>query len=481
MTQSTALSILKTGKNVFITGAPGAGKTYLLNEYIRFLNERNVNAAVTAFTGIAASHINGRTLHSWAGMSIEQITPEEQRKRTLGNEFISAKIQNAKVLIIDEISMLHPEDFTRVDFICKTARGSLEPFGGLQLICCGDFFQIPPIGAPGESLEEKFVIDCPAWREAGLITCYLHEQHRQGDPKLLGILDEIRAGQVGAQSIALLKSRVNAKVTSKVGLARLYTHNENVDEINAAELDKLNEAPIVYDILQRGSAKLVEKLQKDYRIEAKLVLKKGARVMFTRNNPGERYANGTLGVVVDFVTSEEKTALDPIVLTFGGRRIIVTREEWSFEEDGRTRALVSQLPLKLAWAITVHKSQGMTLDAAEIDLSRAFERGMGYVALSRVKSLDNISLLGLNQTALEVSERIKKLDEDFLAQSVESEEWLAGLGDAGVARAQEEFLASVREDGDADKAAETAYRANDDIHYEIDEIPVVDFAPDEGA
>src|SRR5947209_5796997 len=116
MTQSQALSILKTGKNVFVTGAPGAGKTYLLNEYIRFLRAENVDAAVTAFTGIAASHINGRTLHSWAGMSIEQITPEEQRKRTLGNEFLSAKIQNAKVLIIDEISMLHPEDFTRADF-----------------------------------------------------------------------------------------------------------------------------------------------------------------------------------------------------------------------------------------------------------------------------------------------------------------------------------------------------------------------------
>ena len=529
MTQSQALAILKTGRNVFVTGAPGAGKTYLLNEYIRWLNAQDVDVAVTAFTGIAASHINGRTLHSWAGMSIEPITPEEQRKRTLGNEFISAKIQNAKVLIIDEISMLHPEDFTRVDFICKTARGSLEPFGGLQLICCGDFFQIPPIGRlsdagnplgvgndPGaETVEEKFVIDCPAWKDARMLTCYLHEQHRQGDLKLLGILNEIRAGNVGAESKALLKSRVKTEVKTKVGLARLYTHNENVDEINAAELAKIKEPQIVYGVLQKGAAKMVEKLKKDYRIEDKLVLKKGARVMFTRNNPGRGFVNGTLGEVVDFVNegqgdsggangeggAGEKSANEaaaqnegelvriatlpePIVLTFGGRRIVVSREEWTFEEDGRVRAVVNQLPLKLAWAITVHKSQGMTLDVAEIDLSRAFERGMGYVALSRVKSLDNISLLGLNDTALEVSERIKALDGDFSAQSVESEEWLAGLGEDGLARAQEDFLASVREGGaDGAAVAETGARhishVADDIHYEIDEIPVVDFASDD--
>ena len=181
-----------------------------------------------------------------------------------------------------------------------------------------------------------------------------------------------------------------------------------------------------------------------------------------------------------------------MVLTFEGRRIVVSREEWSFEEDGRTKALVNQLPLKLAWAITVHKSQGMTLDAAEIDLSRAFERGMGYVALSRVRDLAHISLLGLNQTALEVSERMKALDDEFMTQSVDAEAWLASLGSDGLARAQEEFLVSVREEDDAASSAQAAelavdagvvagspgglHSSADDIHYEIDEISVVDFA-----
>ena len=525
MLQSETLDILKTGANVFLTGAPGAGKSYVLREYVSFLASRNVDAAITAYTGIAASHINGRTLHSWAGLSFAVLTPEQERERVRMNEHLSARIRKAKVLIIDEISMLRPEEFMRVDFICKTARNSLEPFGGLQLICCGDFFQIPPVDKshgdqdeagrarqtewsrgdsaidvmnsfldapeattrqkeiPPEQIETaKFVIDCPTWHAANMRVCYLHEQHRQGDAELLTILDEIRKGNVSTTSRALLVSRIGAKVQAPVGIARLYTHNENVDEINAAELLKLKTPPVVYDVTASGAANLIEKLKKDYRVD-KLVLKVGARVMFTRNNPNEGYVNGTLGEIVDFVNADVKevvgmvtlvsTEPDPVVLTFDGRRIVVAREEWQFEEDGKVRAHIRQMPLKLAWAITVHKSQGMTLDAAEIDLSRAFERGMGYVALSRVKSLANISLLGFNQTALEVSDRIKKIDAEFITQSEETEQYLASLGAEALKHEQEAFLESAKTENDDDKDARG--RASDELHYEIDEIPTIDF------
>lgn len=477
MTQSQALEILKLGENVFLTGAPGAGKTYLLNQYISFLRSRDIDAAITAYTGIAASHLSGRTLHSWAGLSFSALTPEQERERIYANERVSARIRNAKVLIIDEISMLHPEEFDRVDFICKTARRSIAPFGGLQLICCGDFFQIPPVqlasdqlDVPRDSEENKFVIDAAAWKAVGMRTCYLHEQHRQGDKKLLHILDEIRDGNVGVESLALLQSRLNAPVAAPIGIARLYTHNENVNEINDAELRKLTKVPeVIYEVFKTGAAKLVEKLKKDNKLD-RLILKKGARVMFTRNNRSMGYVNGTLGEVVNFTNGDESDSdaeALPVVLTFDGRRIIASREAWEFEEDGKVRASVRQMPLKLAWAITVHKSQGMTLDAAEIDLSRAFDRGMGYVALSRVKRLENISLLGLNERALEVSPRIKILDGDFREQSLESEAYLASLGPDGAARIREEFLKK-----DDDIAA-----ADDgELCYEvIDEVPVVDF------
>jgi ATP-dependent exoDNAse (exonuclease V) alpha subunit len=467
MTQAQALDLLKLGKNIFLTGAPGAGKTYVLNEYIGFLQSRNVKAAITAYTGIAASHINGRTLHSWAGLSFAQLTPEQERERVHANKMLSARIQAAKVLVIDEISMLHPEEFMRVDFICKTARGSLEPFGGLQLICCGDFFQIPPVNQEAG----QFVIDSPAWAAAKLMTCYLHEQHRQGDAKLLSILGEIRNGSVSASSLALLKSRLGVPVAAPVGIARLYTHNENVDEINNEQLLRLKEPQIVYDVHHGGSTNLIEKLKKDYRVD-RLILKKGARVMFMRNNLEMGYANGTLGEVVDFIGGGEMDTPDPepVVLTFDGRRIVVASEKWELEEDGKVRAWIRQVPLRLAWAITVHKSQGMTLDAAEIDLSRAFEPGMGYVALSRVKRLENISLLGFNDTALMVSERIKALDAEFWEQSSHAESYLAGLGASGMQRDQDAFLESVQ------PKAEESTRSNE-LHYEIDEV--IDFAGEE--
>lgn len=486
MTQASALEILKLGKNVFLTGAPGAGKTYVLNQYIAFLESNDINVAITAYTGIAASHINGRTLHSWAGLSFGALTQEQERERVKMNRFLGARICAAKALIIDEISMLHPEEFERVDFICKTARESIEPFGGLQLICCGDFFQIPPVNTaqrdPAAQAHdvaagrEKFVIDCPAWRAAGMMTCYLHEQHRQGDAKLLGILDEIREGRVSEASLALLRSRIKAPVAAPIGIARLYTHNENVDAINMRELRRLNEPDIVYEVHERGAAKLIDKLKKDYKVD-KLLLKKGARVMFTRNDHGAGYANGTLGEIIDFVgesTNEDGEAVGemvPVVMTFDKRRIIVERDAWEIEEEGKVRAAIRQIPLKLAWAITVHKSQGMTLDAAEIDLSRAFDKGMGYVALSRVKRLENISLLGFNEVALEVSERIKKLDKEFWSESDETEKYLAGLGTRGVSEGQKEFLDAARE-GD-DENDEASRGGAGELRYEA--VEVIDF------
>jgi hypothetical protein len=502
MTQSDALAILKLGKNIFLTGAPGSGKTYLLNQYISFLQSKDVHAAITAYTGIAASHLNGGTLHSWAGLNRANgpVEPAAERERIRANKYLVGRVTSAKVLIIDEISMLHPEEFDRVDFICKTARNSGEPFGGLQLICCGDFFQIPPVsrgGAEGRAAGAgQFVIDSDAWKNADMVTCYLTEQHRQGDENvsggLLTILREIREGRVSPRSIALLEGRLGARVDAPVGIARLYTHNENVNEINDAELRELAGDPVVYDVHENGNARRVEKLRNDYKVD-KLVLKIGARVMFTRNNMGAGYVNGTLGEVVGFedmgagagagASGGGVAAGDPVVRTFDGRELVAEREAWELEEDGKVVASVRQVPLKLAWAITVHKSQGMTLDAAEINLGRAFDKGMGYVALSRVRKLENISLIAFNKMSLEVSERIKVLDKEFLAESAQSEAMLAGLTPAEQKKMQKDFLGTASETGNAARgeratippegAISIAYGGESE--ETLDELPVIDF------
>ena len=491
MLQSTALALLKTGENVFLTGAPGAGKTYVLNQYIDFLNQHEVEAAVTAYTGIAASHINGRTLHSWAGLTRGPMHEDAQEvDRVRANEFLTDRIRRARVLIIDEISMLHPAQFDRVDLICRTARNSPEPFGGLQLICCGDFFQIPPVN--GES--EKFVIDSAAWKNAGMHICYLHEQHRQtaiaaasGDGasggELLEILGAIRAGKVTPDIVAKLDARIGAAVDAPIGIARLYTHRENVDEINTAELRKLTTPDVVYDVYQNGPLALVEKLKKDNDVPAKLVLKIGARVMFTKNNMGAGYVNGTLGEVIGFENGgdgETATEANPVVMTFDKKKITPGRFQWKVEEGGKVRASVSQLPLKLAWAITIHKSQGMTLDAAVIDLGCAFERGMGYVALSRVRELKNISLIGFNAVALQVSPRVQSLDAGFRADSRRAEDYAASFGEDELREAQSEFIRRAGEESvpSGHNTAGTASSGFDDLridYTDIDEMPVSDF------
>ena len=457
---------------MFLTGAPGAGKTYLLNQYIRFLEDHNVSVAVTAYTGIAASHINGRTLHSWAGLARGVVVENEdaEKARVRKNKYLTSNIQAAKVLIIDEISMLHPAEFDRVDLICRAARDSSEPFGGLQLICCGDFFQIPPV----KQQDNQFVLDSAAWKNANMRVLYLHEQHRQGDVELLGILAAIRGGQVTPQIVKLLEGRLNKGVAAPIGIARLYTHRENVDEINRTQLQNLKEQEVIFEVREFGPAALIEKLKRDNDVDT-MSLKIGARVMFTKNNMGQGYVNGTLGEIVGFENEgsddagSASTEANPIIMIFDKKRIALARHTSKIEENGKTVAFVSQLPLKLAWAITVHKSQGMTLDAAEIDLGRAFDRGMGYVALSRVRKLENITLVGFNAMALQVSPRVQTLDKGFLAESVKAEEYLYSLSPDEQKQLQSEFLG--KESGSKSSQESDVY-----IDYtDVDELPVLDF------
>jgi ATP-dependent exoDNAse (exonuclease V) alpha subunit len=409
------------------------------------------------------------------------------------NEYLTDRIRRARVLIIDEISMLHPEQFDRVDLICRTARNSHEPFGGLQLICCGDFFQIPPVN--GES--EKFVIDSVAWKNAEMRVCYLTEQHRQtaiaaasgadtngsaSGAELLEILAAIRAGDVTPDIVAKLDARIGGAIDAPIGIARLYTHRENVDEINTAELRKLTTPDVIYDVYQSGPLALVEKLKKDNDVPDKLVLKIGARVMFTKNNMGAGYVNGTLGEVIGFEMGGDgdgasATEANPVILTFDKKRITPGRFQWKVEEGGKVRASVSQLPLKLAWAITVHKSQGMTLDAAVIDLGRAFDRGMGYVALSRVRELKNISLIGFNAVALQVSPRVQSLDAGFRAASARAEANVTSLSADELRQAQSDFIRRASEEFGT-KGANAAGTVFDDLridYTDIDEMPVADF------
>lgn len=517
MKQSTALDILKSGKNVFLTGSAGAGKTYTLNQYLHYLRARDIHVAVTASTGIASTHMNGMTIHSWSGIGIlDELTPKDIA-RIKKRATVTERMQKTHVLIIDEISMLHKKQFDLINQILQEVRNNLLPFGGVQVIVAGDFFQLPPVGERGETNKEKFAFMSQAWLDADFQICYLTEQYRQtvkadetyfeptktDEPldqyhglDLNAILNQIRSQNFTADIVPALEA--TTRHTLDGNCTRLYTHNFNVQSINDEELEKLTTPAMTYTGFGLGEEKLVETLKKSVRNSPDLTLKLGAKVMFIKNNSDLNVSNGTMGEIVDFVRViedkdkleaknnlekrtklalelaekqanaigdlfaenslsqeqtekvEEKTVAKsenlekendqtdnksdeqeiklsaekyPVVLLNDGRKVIAEQDVWQVEdEEGEIIAAYYHIPLTLAWAITIHKSQGMTLDSAEIDLSKTFEKGQGYVALSRLKRLSGLRLLGMNDMTFQLDSLALGADKRFIALSEQQAE-----------------------------------------------------------
>jgi len=418
MNQEQALKILKSGQNVFLTGSAGTGKTFLLNKFIEYLKKRETKVGVTASTGIAATHLGGRTIHSWAGIGIKQEMNDKSIKKIARNKEFNEKIKKTKVLIIDEISMFDARRLDLVDRMCKAIREPFLPFGGIQIVMSGDFFQLPPVEQDQEPL---FAYKSIIWRNLNMRTCYLDKQFRQEDIKFIDILNKIRRNKAGQEELDLLRTRLYKSVNYHVSPTKIYTHNINVDAINYHELSRIPGEESVYYMTHYGPADLVKFLKKSCLAPEELKLKVGAIIMFIKNNFNSGYVNGTLGKIVDFDSDNDY----PVIETKSGKKIIAVPTNWCIQDDNdNIIASIKQIPLRLAWAITVHKSQGMSLDVAEIDLSKSFERGMGYVALSRVRTLDGIRLMGINQLSLKVNQSVVEKDKEFKKSSKQLEDSL---------------------------------------------------------
>ncbi|PIV90348.1 helicase [Candidatus Gracilibacteria bacterium CG17_big_fil_post_rev_8_21_14_2_50_48_13] len=405
MLQTTALDILKMGRNVFLTGAPGTGKTYVLRSYVRYLRDHGVFPVLSSPTGIAASHIGGMTIHSCFGLGhVEEVPSPSYLKRALGKPLVRRRLSGMQVLIVDEVSMLSPVLFETMDLMLRLAKEKDVPFGDVQVVFSGDFFQLAPVSRTREEI--RYAWQTPLWEALGFHTCYLHEVYRQRDGELLTLLEEIRCGNVSEGSMDALRRRYRRLPKVLVEPTKLYTHNADIDRINAERLEALDGRSATFLMKEQGPPDKTKKILSSSLLSPALQLKVGAAVMFIKNSPQGEFINGTMGTVLDF---DEEDGY-PLVETEGGL-IHATPLEWLMEdEEGKTEAKVTQVPLRLAWAITVHKSQGMTLDAAEIDLSKTFEPGQGYVALSRLKTMDGLMLMGMNQVALLVDEVVSSYD-----------------------------------------------------------------------
>ena len=549
MKQATALDILKTGKNVFLTGSAGAGKTYTINQYLHYLRARDVAVAVTASTGIAATHMNGMTIHSWAGIGISNELTAKDIARIKKRTVVVERIERTKVLVIDEISMLHRQQFELINQVLQAIKENTLPFGGIQLLVAGDFFQLPPIGEPHESNRDKFAFMAQAWLDADFQICYLSEQHRQKADKtavagnsyygldLNAILNQIRSQQFTPHIMPALTATAEHVLADN--RTRLFTHNVNVQAINEQELSKLTTAAHTFRAWGEGDEKLVETLKKSVRNTPELVLKLGAKVMFIKNNTELNVSNGTMGKIVDFVattlkqpnkqtnspstnspsknlsepldeqglaadatallnaieqeqqadmadlldevnggqsqqahpTDDDTAATDtaddklsellyPLVELNDGRKVIAEYDSWRIDdEDGEILAAYYHIPLTLAWAITIHKSQGMTLDAAEVDLSKTFEKGQGYVALSRLKQLSGLQLLGVNELSLQLDPLARGADQRFQAISAEQEGEFLTRSNKQLNDLHREFIIQCRGTLDKEKIAAYENRA----------------------
>ena len=406
--QRLAVDKIAEGRNVFITGPAGTGKSYLLN-YIKD-EYKNEGLHITASTGIAAINVGGQTLHSWAGLGLGNLPLNEILRNicSVKGTHLRKKLRSAKMLAIDEISMISADIFDLLNEMLKVVRNNNKPFGGIQLILFGDFLQLPPINK--ESNEIFFCFESDAWKEADIDVIVLKEIYRQSDTELVNLLNDLRFGNINKHDIELLRSRFKQEDLDKTFEATILgTHNIQIERINIAKLNELNTQEKTFTAKFEGKPEKIEFLKKNCIVPEKLSLKIGSQVMMLKNTYSkEGIINGSIGIIRSF----DKRKGYPVVEFSNGSIITITPEEWCVEKFNENtaqlevEAMMTQIPLILAWAITVHKSQGMTLEKIRCNLGNAFAEGQVYVAVSRVKTLPGLFIESFNINNIKANKKV---------------------------------------------------------------------------
>jgi ATP-dependent DNA helicase PIF1 len=369
-------------RNVLITGPAGTGKSF----FLKFLKSKlGDQLRVVATTGVAAINVGGATLHSWAGIGLGEGSAEELAKMISGNPRAESRVRKAKMLAVDEVSMLDADLFHRLDVAFKIVRKNTAPFGGIQMVFFGDFLQLPPVS--GRKEEARFAFQSPAWGEADIVVHQLTTVVRQRDSIFVEALSRVRAGVVDPFVRGVLSDRIGAKDPNpKIEPIVLECRNIDVNAFNQRRLDALTGGEFVIAAQDFGEPRFASALDKSCLAPAELRLKIGAQVMLLKNLDVEGgLVNGTIGIVQSI--GEYSVCVD-----FGEAGTHeVQRGRWAFlDGDGYELATRDQIPLRLAYAITIHKSQGSTFSKAKVNLRSAFAYGQAYVALSRVRDLSGL-------------------------------------------------------------------------------------------
>jgi len=401
--QERALQFALEGNSFFLTGEAGTGKSFILRDYIvERLKEKHgaQHVFVTSSSGTSATDMNGTTLHSFAGIGLGQYDANTLLLKMRNKA--KKRWKSVIVLIIDEISMIDAELFNKLNHIACKLRGNNRPFGGIQVIVCGDFFQLPPVWNTSNMSQKQFCFESAAWKDLiGEKIIMLTTTHRQQDPEFLKLLREVRVGKLSQESRTMMQQMVRKEADGpdEYGIRPtiLHTHRVGTDSYNQKMLDELRGEPQTYkavDDARLGYEEYLVQIQQKCQAREVLQLKPGAQVMFLKNHPQMGICNGSRGVVKYFtpVGDSDKKTLYPFVQFKNGLSWSIDPEPWQIEIDSQVVAHRIQVPLLLAWSLTAHKSQGWTMDSVHFNLNRSFERGQIYVGMSRVRSREHLTL-----------------------------------------------------------------------------------------
>lgn len=389
--QKEALDVLENEtSNVFLTGFAGTGKSFLISQFLQNKDQRN-EYPVLGSTGVAALLLGGRTFHSYFGLGFASHSMEQTIKQACENRNVGSRLRKAKAIIIDEISMISGQLLTAAE---KIARHFLEPsenWGGLRVIVVGDFAQLPPVER-GNQKPWAFLF--PVWEESRFQPLVLKENTRVEDEAFMEILNKIRYGKVDSEVEKFLNEKKMA--SPRTTTTRLFPLRNQVFEYNIERLEEMNGDAFSIPTVYSGSEPYLSSIKKNSPVDEVLHLKKGATVMIRMNDPMLRYVNGTIGKVDEYDRAEDKLKIQVRNRVYEFEKVAFS---W-MDGQGEIRAKAVNFPIQLSWATTIHKSQGATLDSAWIDLTRFWEAGQAYVAVSRVRNSDDLIIQDWNSKSI---------------------------------------------------------------------------------
>jgi len=396
--QRYVLDCVRSGKNVFFTGGAGTGKSFLIQKIIGVLPPDHT--FITASTGVAAFQIGGTTLHSFAGIG-SGTAPISTCVELAKRKTVAQQWKKCKHLIIDEVSMVDGNFFKKLEHVARQIRNSDKPFGGIQLILTGDFLQLPPV-TKGDEVR-RFAFETSAWQRCVQVNIELTEVKRQSDQVLVDILNRLRVGKCTDADTEVLKGTKGNVAREGIIPTKLCTHTDDVNMINKRELEKCEgeEKRFIAIDSDPGLSKFIENSTP---VEGVVKLRVGAQVMLLKNlQVSTGLVNGARGRVESF-TQEG----NPVVVFLGGNKQEIKYDKWTIKSGVGVTLTRTQIPLRLAWAFSIHKSQGMTLDCVEVSLSRVFECGQAYVALSRAKNLHSLRILDFKPGCVRADSKVIK-------------------------------------------------------------------------